>query len=411
MIYPIRSTIFLQEPFLITQKQSMNLATSSKLTLPYLAEQYYLQPGITFLNHGSFGACPKPVFTVYQQWQREQEANPVIFIGRRLPGLLAEARASLAGYLGTAADNLVFVPNATHGINIVVRSLNLQPGDEVLGTDHEYGAINNTWHFNCKKWGARYINQPIPVPLTTPEAFVDILWAGVTERTRVIAISHITSPTALTFPIAQVCARAHAAGILTVIDGAHAPGQIELALDQLGADFYVGNCHKWLSSGRGAGFLFARPERQEMLEPLIVSHGWNRANSTQSQFLDYFTWTGTDDPAAYLSVPAAIDFQRQNRWPEVRAACHTLALEAHHRILELSDPEPLSPDSMWMQLCATPLPGRAADYKELWDQYQIVVPVFEWNGRTLIRVSIQAYNSPRDIDRLLQALNEIIGTS
>jgi isopenicillin-N epimerase len=383
--------------------------TPLSLPLPHLAAQYLLNPDVTFLNHGSFGACPRPVFETSQKWQREMELNPVAFMGR-LPELLAQARAQLGHYVGTAADNLVFVSNATHGVNIVARSLKLGPGDEVLGTDHEYGAVNNTWRFNCEKSGARYINQPVPAPLTTPEAFVDALWEGVTERTRVISISHITSPTALIFPVKLVCQRAREAGIVTVIDGAHAPGQIDLDLDDLGADFYTGNAHKWLSSARGAAFLYARPERQELLEPLVVSHGWGRVNPDISRFLSYLSWTGTDDPSAYLSVPAAIDFQEQNDWPAVKQACHELLLEAQHRILELSDEEPLSPDSMWVQMCAIPLPGRAADYKELWEKYQIIVPVGEWNGKTLIRISIQAYNSPRDIEHLLSALNEIAST-
>jgi isopenicillin-N epimerase len=373
-----------------------------------LAEQFLLDPDISFLNHGSFGACPRPVFETYQRWQRELEANPVIFIGRKVPELLKEARTQLAQYIGTEADNLVFVPNATHGENIVARSLNLQPGDEVLTTNHEYGAVNNAWQFNCAKWGARYINHPIPVPLTTPEAFVDALWEGVTERTRVISLSHITSPTALIFPIELVCQRAREAGIITVVDGAHALGQIDLNLDKMGVDFYTGNGHKWLSSPKGSAFLYARPERQQMLEPLVVSHGWTRRNSDSTQFLDYFTWIGTDEPAAYLSVPAAIEFQKQNNWPAVREACHRLALEAQLRILELSDLSPLSPDSMWSQMCATPLPGKASDYKDFWEKYKIVVPIFEWNGRTLIRLSIQAYNTPQHIDKLLEALQASI---
>lgn len=386
----------------------MNSVQSPRtVTLPYLSDQYLLSHDITFLNHGSFGACPRPVFETYQKWQRELEANPVIFLGRQLPDLLAEARTQLGQYVGTQADNLVFVPNATYGINIVARSIQLKPGDEVLTTDHEYGAVNNTWRFNCEKAGARYINQPIPVPLTTPEAFVDALWQGVTERTRVISISHITSPTALIFPIELVCQRAREAGIITVIDGAHAPGQIDLDLDAIGADFYTGNCHKWLSSARGAGFLYASPESQLLLEPLVVSHGWARQDSTQPQFLDYFTWTGTDDPAAYLSVSAAIDFQRQHNWPDVRQACHKLAREAQQRVLELSGLLPLSPDSMWVQMCAIPVAGSVSDYASLWDKYRIVVPVLEWKGRTMVRVSIQAYNTPEDVDRLVDALREL----
>ncbi|HMN29752.1 MAG TPA: aminotransferase class V-fold PLP-dependent enzyme, partial [Caldilineaceae bacterium] len=278
----------------------MTITRSSALALPLpeLAEHYLLDPNITFLNHGSFGACPRPVFATMQAYQREIESNPVGFIGRRLPQLLADARQHLGDYLGAHADELAFVPNATQGINIIARSLNLGPDDEILATDHEYGAVNNTWNFNCAKTGARYVHQPIPTPISSPEAMVDALWAGVTERTRVIAISHVTSPTALTFPLDLICQRAREAGIMTVVDGAHAPGQRDLALDELGVDFYVGNCHKWLSSARGAGFLYARFDRQELLEPLVVSHGWGRENSTQSAFLDYFTWTGTDDPSA-----------------------------------------------------------------------------------------------------------------
>lgn len=387
---------------------SVTQSASLTLPLPHLADQYLLDKDIVFLNHGSFGACPRPVFESYQQWHREIEANPVIFLSRRLPELLAQACATLANYVGTQAENLVFVPNATHGVNVIARSLDLKPGDEVLGTDHEYGAVNNTWRFNCQKTGAHYVSQPIPLPLTSAEDFVDALWEGVTERTRVISISHITSPTALIFPVELVCQRAREAGILTVIDGAHAPGQLDLKLEQMGVDFYVGNCHKWLSSARGAGFLYARSERQQLLEPLVVSHGWARKDSTRSQFYDFFTWTGTDDPSAYLSVPVAIEFQEQNNWPAVRAACHALALEAQHRILELADHEPLSPDSMWVQMCTIPLPGRAADYQDLWDKYQIVVPISERNGRAMIRISIQAYNSPHDIDRLLHALHDIV---
>ncbi len=293
-------------------------------------------------------------------------------------------------------------------MNVFIRSLSLKAGDEVLTTDHEYGAINNAWRFNCEKWGARYINHPIPVPLTTPEAFVDELWKGVTERTKVISLSHITSPTALVFPVELVCERAREAGILTVIDGAHAPGQVELDLDRMGVDYYTGNLHKWLGNAKGSGFIYARPERQELLEPLVVSHGWNRTHSTFSKFLDYFTWTGTQDPAAYLTAPAAIEFQQQHNWTAVRGACHKLLLEAQQRILEMSDQEPLSPDSFWVQMCAIPAPGKAEDYKEMWDKHRIVVPIFEWNGITVVRVSIQAYSTPKDVDSLINAIGSLL---
>lgn len=374
------------------------------LPLPDLANQFLLRRDIVFLNHGSFGACPKPVFEVYQNWQRELELNPVIFMGR-LSELLKQARARLGQYVGAAGDNLVFVPNATYGLNIVTRSLKLSAGDEVLSTDHEYGAIDRAWRFNCERQGAHLINHRISTPIKGPEDVVERLWARVTPRTKVIALSHITSPTALIMPVEAICGRAREAGIITVIDGAHAPGQIDLNLEEMGVDFYSGNAHKWLSSPKGAGFLYACAERQHLLEPLVVSHGWQSRTPGPSPFLDYFSWVGTDDPAAYLSVPAAIDFQEQHNWPAVRAACHQLALEAQGRILTLSGLSALSPDSMWAQMVAVPLPGLAADYKELWEKFQIVAPVFEWNGQTLIRISIQAYNTPEHIERLLEALS------
>ncbi len=377
--------------------------------------EYLLRPGMAFLNHGGFGACPRPVFEVYQGWQRELALQPVEFLNRRLHGLLGDAREKLAAYVGTRAEHLVFVPNATHGMNIVARSLRLGPGDEVLGTTHEYGAVERTWRFICGQRGAQYRTQPIPLPVTDPEALAEQFWAGVTERTRVIVLSHITSPTALIFPIAALCHRAAERDILTVIDGAHAPGQVDLNLDTLGADFYTGNCHKWLCAPNGAAFLYARPERQHLLHPLVVSWGWEAEKPGPSPFQDYFEWTGTTDPAAYLSVPAAIAFQAQHDWPQVRAAAHALAGLARARVAALTGLGQISPDSTewWGQMCALPLPIASHEAGEalkrrLWDEYQIEVPIVNWQDRFFVRVSIQAYNSPADVDRLIEALAALL---
>ncbi len=390
----------------------MTVSAASPAELATLAEQFLVRRDITFLNHGSYGACPRPVFETYQSWQRELESQPVEFLGRRIRGLLAEARGALADYLGTAADNVVYAPNVTWAINAVAHSLALEPGDEVLATDLEYGAVDRTWRYYCGKRGARYINQPITLPVTTAERFVDELWAGVTERTRVISISHITSGTALILPVAEVCRRARQAGILTVIDGAHAPGQIDLDLDDLGADFYGGNCHKWLCAPKGSGFLFARPEHQDSLDPLIISWGYEADNPGPSRFLDHLERTGTGDPAAYLSVPAAIAFQREHDWPRVRAACHQLAGEARAKILALSGLPPLAPDSAewWQQMCAIPLPSLDAPRlkERLWDDYQVEIPVSSRHDRTLVRVSIQAYNDREDVNRLVEALAALL---
>jgi isopenicillin-N epimerase len=390
----------------------MVVSVASPTELAALGEQFLVRRDITFLNHGSYGACPRPVFETYQSWQRELESQPVEFLGRRVRGLLAEARAALGEYLGTAADNVVYAPNVTWAINAVAHSLALQPGDEVLATDLEYGAVDRTWRYYCGKRGARYINQPISLPMTTAETFVDELWAGVTERTRVISISHITSGTALVLPVAEVCRRARAAGIMTVIDGAHAPGQIDLNLDELGADFYGGNCHKWLCAPKGSGFLFARPEHQDSLDPLIISWGYEADVPGPSRFLDHLERTGTQDPAAYLTVPAAIAFQREHDWPRVRAACHLLARDARERIAALTGLPQIAPDSAewWVQMCTCPLPPiDGARLKErLWDDYQIEIPVSARSGRASVRVSIQAYNRPEDVDRLLEALTALL---
>jgi isopenicillin-N epimerase len=343
------------------------------------------------------------------------ESQPVEFLGRRLPQLLAEARAALGAYVGANPGDLVFVPNATHGMNIVARSLHFGPGDEVLGTDHEYGAVERTWRFICGERGAIYRIQPITLPLSSQDEMISQLWSGVTERTRVIVISHISSPTALRFPVEQICSRAKAQGIITVIDGAHAPGQLDLNLEAIGADFYTGNAHKWLMSPVGAGFLYARPERQPMLKPLVVSWGWEPRQPGPSPFIDLFDWIGTDDPAAYLSVPAAIEFQREHDWPVVRAACHALAREAHSRISALTSLSPMYPDSTewWVQMCAIPLPTEhqlpATDLQQrLWQDYQVEVPITEWQGWRFVRVSVQAYNSVADIDRLVAGLSHLL---
>jgi isopenicillin-N epimerase len=376
-----------------------------------LRRYYLLDPSVTFLNHGSFGATPRPVFRTYQHWQCALEKQPVEFLGRRATGLMAEARSALGSYLGTQAERVVFVTNVTVAVNIVARSLKLGVGDEVLATDHEYGACDRTWRFLSRKQGFTYINQRIPVPVTTTEAFVEGLWKGVTRRTKVIFLSHITSPTALVFPVAEVCRRARQAGILTVVDGAHAPGQIRLHLEELGADFYGANLHKWLSAPKGAGFLYARPEVQGMLEPLVVSWGWEAEKPGPSQFIDQHEWWGTRDLAAFLSVPAAIQFQQEHDWDEVRAACHALAGEAQERICDLTGLAPLSDESWFAQLVAAPLPEKVnLDQLKtrLYEEYRIEVPLILWNGHKLMRVSIQGYNTRRDVEQLIRALDKLL---
>lgn len=378
-----------------------------------MKELFLLDPEITFLNHGSFGATPRPVFESYQRWQRELERQPVEFLGRRSDELLNLARAKLAAYLGTSRDNLVFVTNATLGVNIMARSLALGSGDEILASNHEYGALDRTWGFLSQQSGFKYINHQASLPVKTVDQWVEEFWDAVTPHTRVIFLSHITSPTAIVFPVEEICRRARQHGILTVIDGAHAPGQLDLALDTLGADFYTGNLHKWLCAPKGAAFLYARPEVQHLVQPLIVSWGWQSDTPGPSPFVDWQQWTGTRDISAFLAVPDAIDFQAAHNWPVVRASCHKLASELRQRITSLTDLEALYPDSpqWYRQMGTVPLPS-SVDINELkiklYDEFKIEIPLIDWNGYKLIRFSLQAYNSMEDVLALEQALKTLL---
>ena len=379
--------------------------------MSFLKSWFFLDPDVIFLNHGSFGATPKPVFDEYQRWQRELENQPVEFLGRRFTGLMADARAALGVCLGTHADNLVYTQNVTISMNIVARSLELGAGDEVLSSDHEYGAMDRTWRFLAKERGFTYINQS--VSLDSKEAFIGSFWEGVTPRTKIIFLSHITSPTALIFPVHEIVQRARAAGIITIIDGAHVPGQISLNLDALGADFYGGNLHKWLCAPKGAGFLYARPEMQSVIKPLVVSWGYESETPGPTAFVDHHEWWGTRDIAAFLSVPAAIQFQQDHDWTQVRRECHELAKDAQRRVCDLTGIPPLhsKSDNWFAQLTAAPLPADTnlvALKARLYDEYRVEVPLIAWKDKKLIRISIQGYNSIEDVDCLLRALKNLL---
>lgn len=377
-----------------------------------LREQFLIRPDVTFLNHGSYGACPRPVFEQYQAWQLELEQQPVEFIGRRRVDLLREARTGLASYLNADPDEVVYASNVTHALNIAARSLPLTEGDEILTTDHEYGALDRTWKFVGQKTGARYVIQALPSPLDDPDDVVEVVWAGVTPRTRVLFLSHISSPTAIILPIEKLIARARAAGIWTVIDGAHAPGQIPLDLHALGVDFYGGNCHKWLCSPKGAGFLYARRDIQHLLEPVVISWGWEARDPSGSKFIDEHEFQGTRDFAAALAVPDAIRFQAEHDWPRVREECHALAALAREQIAELTGLPPFTPDSpaWYAQMATIPLPpGDEVSLKRrLYDEYRIEIPIVVWQGQRFVRISAQGYNTLADVNRLTDALATIL---
>jgi isopenicillin-N epimerase len=379
-----------------------------------LKEHFLLDPNIVFLNHGSFGATPKPVFDAYQNWQRRLEWQPVLFLGREYNDLLRQARVALGEYLHADPDDLVYIPNATHGVNIIAHSLNLQPGDEVLTTNHEYGACDYTWEFLCGKVGATYIHQPIPLPVQSSQKIVEQFLSGITPRTKVVYLSHITSATALCLPVREICDRARELGILSIVDAAHSPGQMPVDLQQLGADIAFGNCHKWMLAPKGAAFLFVRREIQDRVEPLVVSWGYRPTPemATGSRFLDLLQWTGTKDPTAALAVPTAIQFMSEHDWERVRCDCHGLLRATLERICELTGlqlPFPLD-SGFYHQMAIAPLPRSdlAVLKSRLYNEHKIEVPLVQWQDQQFIRISIQGYNDQADVDQLLEALKILL---
>jgi isopenicillin-N epimerase len=378
-----------------------------------LRDLFLLDPSVTFLNHGSFGACPKPVFEEYQRWQRELEWQPVEFLGRRHDELMAAARAPLAKYLNVDADSVTYVTNATWGINVIARSIALEPGDEVLSTDHEYGACAMTWEYLLNKMGATYRRHEVQLPVTSHAEFIESFWGAVTPRTKVIFLSHITSPTALIFPIKEICRRAREQGILSVVDGAHAPGQIPLDLQDLGADVYSGNLHKWLCAPKGAGFLYVRPGEQDWIESLVISWGWGRGGElADSTFIQRNEWQGTRDISPFLAVPAAIEFQAKHNWDAVRARCHEMAKAVQKEIAEIGGLAPLSNNGdEWLgQMVACPLPvADPGAFKErLYNGYKVEVPMGSFNGQATVRVSCQGYTTENDLDRLYEGIKALL---
>jgi isopenicillin-N epimerase len=345
-----------------------------------LKELFLLDPEVTFLNHGSFGATPRPVFERYQAWQRELESEPVDFIARRLPGLLADARAELGAYVGAHGDDLTFVQNATTGVNMAARALDLKPGDEVLSTNLEYGACVLTWQRLCT-----FVQVPF-----------DELFDHVTDRTRAVFVSHVTSATALLLPVEEIVREARARGLVTIVDGAHAVAQVDLDLAALGADFYAGNCHKWLCAPKGSGFLHVRPEWQDRVDGVITSWGYEEP----ATFISRTERQGTRDAAAYLSAPSAIEFVRAH---DDRDRCVALAREARRELCAFLRTEPIAPEAMVLQMASVRLPVPDTELSQrLFDEHRIEIPVSD-DGE-LLRISIAPYNDRTDVDRLLAAL-------
>lgn len=380
-----------------------------------MKKNFIIDPNIIFLNHGSFGATPLPVLKVYQDWQIKLERQPVQFILHEMFNELEHARENLGTYLNANAEDLVFIPNVTFGINIIARSLPLNQGDEILSTDHEYGACENIWEFLAQKNGSVFVKQPIPLPLSSPEDIANSFLQGITPKTKIIFISHITSPTAVQMPVDIICEKARKEGIITIIDGSHAPGQIQLDLKALNADFYVGNCHKWMMSPKGAGFLFTRHELQALVEPLVIGWGWgkNSPYTTGSKYLDNLEWWGTKDPSAYLSVQASIKFQEDHDWYNVRNNCQQILEEGVQQINELTGMKSVysckSKLFVQMAIVSLPLMNNLLDFQtQLHRQFNIEIPCIQWHDQQYLRISVQGYNTHADIDALINALKILI---
>lgn len=385
-----------------------------------LAPFFLLDPEVVFLNHGSYGACPRPVFQAYQDWQLTLERQPVAFLDSRrdLSPRIAAVRQAMGQEFGADPGDLVPQVNATQALNIVAQSLDLGPGDEILTTDHEYAALEKTWAHVCARTGARVVTVTIPLPLTSEMAFTETVLAGMTPRTRVLFLSHITSATAMLFPIARAVAEARARGIWTVIDGAHTPGHIPLNLNDLGADFYAGNCHKWLMAPKGSAFLHVRPECQALIRPLTISHGWEAGKSGadpgpfgHSAFVDSLEVQGTRDPAAFLAVPDAMAFRAAHDWPKVMARCARMASETGARMTAITGLPPLAAEPFRApQMFPIRLPDcdPAALQRDLMARYRIEIPCYAWAGHCIARVSVQAYTRQADLDLLVTALGDLL---
>jgi isopenicillin-N epimerase len=400
------------------------------------ARHWGLDPAITFLNHGSFGACPRAVLDVQGAWRDQLEAEPVRFLGRELKGRLATVREALGGFVGADPDDLALITNATGGVNAVLRSIRFQPGDEIVSTDHEYNAVLNVLRFVAARDGARVRVVRLPFPAISPDDVVERILAAVTSRTRLAVISHVTSPTALILPIERIAPKLAERGIDTLVDGAHAPGMLALDLDALGAAYYTGNLHKWVCAPKGAAFLHVRRDRQAGVRPGTISHGLNAPTIDQSRFRLEFDWQGTLDPTAWLAVPAALDFVGglvEGGWPAVMARNHELAVYGRDALTGVLGGGHLgSPTPMIGAMAALPMPingplggveaGGSSPLDSdplqlvLYERFGIEVPIGAWPVPAalpatppirFIRVSAAIHNDAADVDRLAAALGEL----
>mgnify|MGYP003325509920 FL=1 len=375
-----------------------------------LKQKFILDKDITFLNHGSFGACPRPVFEDYQNWQRELEKQPVEFLTKGIWSPLRNSRKKLGEFVGCDEGELLFFHNPTTAIANVINSLRFSTGDEVLMTDHEYGALVRQWNVWGQKNGVGIVQQKIPLPVYSEQEFVDSFWTGVNKNTRVIFISQITSPTAIIFPIEQIIKKAKENGILTIVDGAHVPGHIDINIHDLGCDFYTGAIHKWLCGPKGSSFLYVNKSHHDWINPIIYSWGKDGDDPGPSEFLQDFQWQGTRDMSSFLTIPRSIEFYIKHIRP-LQLSCRQMIIESLASFESVLGTRPITIGDGWIgQMVSHPLPSSAPrDLKDiLWNKYRIEIPIFDWGGTSYIRSSIQVYNEKKDVESLMNALDSIL---
>ena len=376
-----------------------------------LKSLFQLRPDITFLNFGSFGASPKEITEDFRKWQDMLEYEPVQFIAVQGPELLKKSREALGDFIHCNADDVVYTTNPSYAINIIAKSLKLNSGEEILTTDLEYGAMDRTWEYYSNQNGYVYKRQPIRLPIASKEDFIEQFWSGLTPKTRVVFISQITSSTALILPVREICARAKELGLITIVDGAHVPGHIDLNLNTLQADIYTGACHKWMMAPKGCSFLYVKNEMQHLFDPLVVSWGFDSSSPSDSRFIDYHQQQGTRDFSAFLTTPKTIDFMKKNEWTHVSKLCRTLAHKNYFRFCDLLQTKPLAPvsDEFIGQMCSIEIKTTQPE-KLKWDLYsihKIEIPVMVHSDKVYLRYSINAFNDEADLDKLFDALTKI----
>ncbi len=382
------------------------------------ASHWDLDPEVVFLNHGSFGACPRVIMEQQRELRREMEAQPLRFLHHNIEERIDAAKPRLAKLLGCEVQDMALIANATTGVNTVLRSLTFAPGDELLVTDHEYNASRNALDFVAQRSGARIVVVPVAFPIETSEAIVADIIAATNDRTKLCLIDHVTSATGFIMPVPEIVSALNERGIDTLVDGAHAPGMLPLDLTALNAAYYTGNCHKWLCSPKGSAVLFVRTDRQAAIRPLSISHGANSPRSDRSRFQLEFDFTGTNDFTALMCIPTAIDFLESllpGGLEALRKHNHDLAIAGRKLLCEALGTEPAVPESMIGSLASVILPKHAGEPASmakdslqdvLWEQHRIEVPCMRWPhpNLRLLRISPQIYNSIEQYSYLADAI-------